>query len=191
MKSIFEELVVDVLREVVKADDSRDKFILIGPCYPKDSLLLEFKGDSYVPKKFETVIKSHPSLKWLLREDDIEVDINEVNDAVCSVFNEMFNSHKTVEKLLGKERASKLVVLAHSRLDCYMLFKTVKWAYGSSNCKNVWKEDLAGSREVLVSLNDELAKHIRNKSLLNISGKFKACAREVKGYLDEKLGMVS
>ena len=189
MKSILEDAVAHELRAICKDDQkTKDKYVLIGACYPKDSLLLDFKDGSYIPKKIEKALKEKPSMKWMLREDDICIDIDLVNDIFVELFNDMFNKPKKILSLLG-DHYSNVIVVSHSHLDCYMMFKTIKWAYGKSNCKNVWKEDMQGHREVLMSLNDELAKHIRNKCLLNISGKFKAYAREVRDYLDERLGI--
>ena len=90
--------------------------------------------------------------------------------------------------IVGKNY-SNMIVISHSHLDCYMMFKTIKWAYGRSNCINIWKEKIEKPQEILLSLNDELAKYIKNKCLLNISGKFKKYAREVKDYLDMKLNV--
>ena len=133
--------------------------------------------------------KYKPQLKWLLKEDDISIDIDCINETLINIFNEMFVDPKKIESIIGKNY-SNVIVVSHSHLDCYMMFKTIKWAYGRSNCINIWKEKIERPQEVLLSLNDELAKYIKNKCLLNISGKFKKYAREVKDYLDLRLNVV-
>ena len=187
LKSIFEKMIGLELQSICQNDTvTNDKYVLIGSCYPKDSILLDFKEDSYIPKKIELSIKDKPQLKWLLKEKGISIDIDSINETLISIFNDMFNDQKKIESIVGKHH-SNIIVVSHSHLDCYMMFKTIKWAYGKSNCINIWKEKIDKPQEILLSLNDELAKHIKNKCLLNISGKFKKYAREVKDYLDMKL----
>jgi len=65
--------------------------IVIGSCYPKDNLLLDFKDDKYFPRKLASLIENRPSLKWLLSETDIEIDIDLMNELFIDVFNGYFN----------------------------------------------------------------------------------------------------
>ena len=142
LESLFMQLVSQELHSMTQDDRvTRDKYILIGTCYPKDSLLLDIKGDSYVPKKILDAIEKTPSMKWLLVEDGISIDIEMVNSIFVDIFNQVFNSQRGHDKVLGPHR-SNVIAIAHSSLDCYMMFKTIKWAYGSANCRNVWKEDV-------------------------------------------------
>lgn len=190
IKRVLEKIISVELNAICKDDTSTsDKYILIGSCYPKDNFLLELNGDAPLPKRLAKAIKSRPCLKWVLKEKGIAIDIDAMNSVLESIFNDIFTKPKSLVALLGSNH-SNVIAVSHSRLDCYMLFKTIKWAYGNANCKNIWKEDLSGRKELLVSLNEELAKHVANKSLLNISGKFKMYAREVRDYLDSKLGIV-
>ena len=161
-------------------------FLVIGSCYPKDNLLLEFKDDNYFPRKLSNLIDSKPSLKWLLKEKDIEIDIDLFNEAFISIFNKYFNRQESKK---SSALAPKIVFVSHMYLDCYMLFKIIKWAYGSSNCCNVWKEKLTERRQNLVALNELMSKYIHNKSRMNKSVKFKKYAHEVKDYLDKKIGI--
>ena len=102
------------------------------------------------------------------------------------IFNKMFNKHEPKRSSMP---TCKTVFVSHSRLDCYMLFKTLKWAYGSSNCCNIWKEKLASRKPCLVAVNDLISKYIHNKSMMNKSAKFKHYAHEVKDFIDDKLGL--
>ena len=67
------------------------------------------------------------------------------------------------------------------------MFKTIKWAFGNSNCVNVWKTSMQNVKPCLVAVNDLVSKYIANKTAMNKSKDFKAIALEVKSYLDEKI----
>ena len=74
---------VDTAIESILAQYGRkDICIVIGSCYPKDNLLLEYKDIDYFPKKLEVLLHNRPALKWLMRETDIDIDID--------LFNEVF-----------------------------------------------------------------------------------------------------
>lgn len=175
------------IEQVLQDARAKDDILLvIGACYPKDNLLLKFKDDCYFPSKLARVIKQKPAVKWLLAEPDIEVDIDLLNEVFNSIFNKRFRSCSAKRSDASSQKA---IYVSHSSLDCYMVFKTVKWAYGSSNCKNLWKEVLEGHRQNIVAINDLVSKYIHNKSRMNKSQEFKKCALEVKDYLDGKLGL--
>ena len=176
---------VDNAIESILAQYSRkDICIVIGSCYPKDNLLLEYKDTDYFPKKLEVLLHNRPALKWLMRETDIEIDIDLFNEVFMQIFNDRFNA-------MPKKRSSMaiphVIYVAHSRLDCYMLFKTIKWAYGSSNCRNVWKERFSSQRQNLVAVNDLISKYVHAKTRINRSRELKQYALEVKQYLDKVL----
>ena len=67
--------------------------IVIGSCFPKDNLLLDFKDNMYFPKKLSSLIESKPALKYILNEDDIDIDINYLNQ----MFNNAFWNKKDFE----------------------------------------------------------------------------------------------
>ena len=166
-----------------------DKYVIIGSCWPKDNLLLKFKDDCYFPKKLEHLLESRPNIKYLLRENDIAVDIEMLNNAIVSIFNRMFKS-KDASCVLG-EGFKNIFALSHSHLDCYALFKTVKWAYGNSNCVNVWKEKMQSQMQHLVAVNELIGRYVQKKSQMNRSYELKRYAKEVKMYMHEKLENVS
>ena len=60
---------------------------MIGSCYPKDNLLLEFKDDSFFPARLSKMLEDKPSIKWLMRESDIEIDISLFNELLIDIFN--------------------------------------------------------------------------------------------------------
>lgn len=153
-------------------------------------MLLKYKDMSSFPDKLDEMLSNKPNIKWVMRENDIEIDIDCINEVCIDIFNDMFTDDKCISKLFGKDYAN-VIVASHKNLDCYMMFKTIKWAYGSSNCKNLWKEQMTNNRQDnLIALNDEIAKNIRCKSKLNHDATFKQYAYEVKDYLDMKLKLM-
>lgn len=93
-----------------------------------------------------------------------------------------------LQKMLGSD-FSNVVAISHKNLDCYMMFKTIKWVYGNSNCINIWKEKMPNAHECLVAINELISKNIKNKSKMNKSSLFKKYALEAKCYLDEVLSI--
>ena len=173
---------------IMSSSKTYDKYILIGSCYPKDNLILSFKTNSYFPKKLEELLEKKPTLKWILKEHDIKIDIDAMNSILVEIFNEMFTKEKKIKIMLGEDY-DNLIMVSHRRLDCYALFKTIKWAYGSSNCVNIYKEKLSNKKQCLIALNELISKYIPNKIAMNHSYEFKTYAIEVKNYLDKKIGM--
>lgn len=188
-KTLSELVALELEYVLSKINKPYSKCILIGSCYPKDSLLLDFREGSLVPKWIEETLQSKPALKWVMKENDICIDIDAVNEVAISIFNKMFQKCASKRCSTNNARDGEVIVVSHSHLDCYMMFKVIKWAYGRSNCENVWKGIANDHKEVLVALNDELAKHIVSKGALNKSKKFKTYAKEVRDYLDSKIGI--
>lgn len=189
LKAILERCIIEAARSSVSTDevDVNDVLVVIGSCYPKDNILLDFKDDSYFPKKLSSYISNHPTVKWVLSEKDIDIDIDAFNESLVSIFNDMFNDISKARDVFGCMYRD-IMLVSHKKLDCYAMFKTVKWAYGSSNCLNLWKTKMQGNRCCMVALNDMISKYIHNKSKMNSSAKFKRYAHEVKDYLDKRLG---
>lgn len=104
-----------------------------------------------------------------------------LNSAIDNVFDDLFKS----SKLLG-DGYENVFCIKHQSLDCYSMFKTIKWVYGKSSCVNLCKTlDLPD--ECLVAVNDLVSKNVKNKSALNSSLRFKKIAIEVRQFLQEKI----
>lgn len=190
MVSMFSQLVdecTDSIVESIQAFSQNDILVVIGSCYPKDNLLLEFKDDSFFPARLSKMLEDKSSIKWLMRESDIEIDISLFNELLIDIFNQRFNQR--FNKSYKCSLQYKTLYVAHKRLDCYMMFKTLKWIFGNSNCINVWKECLSSDRQNLVALNDCISRYIHNKSQMNRSKDFKKCALEVRSFMQNKLGI--
>lgn len=187
LEDALEKLVDKEIRSIVEQYSKDDVFLVIGSCYPKDNLLLALKDNHYFPSKLSKLIDNKPALKWLLAEKDIEIDIDLFNELFIKIFNKKFGRKEP--KRSSNIKSSKVVFISHSKLDCYMMFKTIKWAYGSLNCTNVWKDKLSNRRQNLIALNDLVSKYVHNKSRANKSLELKRYAQEVKDFLNKRLGM--
>ena len=80
--SMLCQCIDNTIDKALSQKKKKDICIVIGSCYPKDNLLLEYKDSDYFPKKLEVLLHNRPALKWLMRETDIEIDID--------LFNEVF-----------------------------------------------------------------------------------------------------
>lgn len=118
-----------------------------------------------------------------MRETDIEIDIDLFNEVFIQIFNDRFNAIPNKKS----NTVPHVIYVAHSKLDCYMVFKTIKWAYGNSNCRNIWKEHFSSQRQNLVAVNDLISKYVHAKARINRSRELKQYALEVKQYLDKVL----
>lgn len=183
LKRLIEHKIDDVATELV----GTNVLLVIGSCYPKDNMLLSLKDDHYFPKKLSVLIEKKRALKWVMAEPDIDIDIDLFNELCIDIFNDFFNRQES--KRSSKAIKPKVVFVTHTNLDCYMMFKTIKWVYGNSNCKNVWKEMFINQRENFIALNDLISKYVRNKNRINRSLEFKRYALEVKEYLNSKLNI--
>lgn len=151
--------------------------ILIGGCYPESNILLKHRDSSdYFPAKLEKLIKTRPSVKWILAEQDIDVDLELFNEIFSEIFTEFAS-----KKISLKPSFRNVVCISHKSLDCYMLFKIIKWIYGKSVCSNVYETSgLSRASLPVVAVNDLLSRYIHNKQAVNRSSEFRKCALEVK-----------
>jgi hypothetical protein len=147
--------------------------------------LLSFKNDSYFPKKISNFLENNDQIKYLLKEKDIDINILKFNDICNKLFNDFFSKNILTKKLGNEYR--NIIFIQHSQLDCYTLFKTIKFIYGKSNCFNM-KEIISKNTELppLVAINEIIKRYI-NCSNLNKSQKMKIISEEIKQYIDEKI----
>ena len=75
--------------------------------------------------------------------------------------------------------------IQHSRLDCYLMFKTLKWIFGKSNCVNLYEQMFATRPVIIYSLNELIDMYVNNKRELNKSEKMKAYASDVKRFIQD------
>lgn len=183
LKKTFRTIIIDIIQEFTEpwTIENPSWMILIGGCYPKNNILLKYHNKKdYFPAKLETIIDKKPSIKWVLSEKDIDIDIELFNELFNEIFVELVN-----EKIQTKLNLKNVVCISHKHLDCYMLFKILKWIYGKSICSNVY--ETSGLSKInklpLVAINDLLSRYIHNKQAVNKSKEFKQYALEVKQQL--------
>lgn len=191
LKAEFEDGIVAAIRYLIESriKSDNDKLVVIGSCFPPENMIMQFKDESYFPKKLNDVMREKPYVKWTLKEYDIAVDMNAVNWQLSEIFNEMFAGDSRVYKSLKKYGVVKndIICVAHKSLDSYAIFKVIKWIYGGSNCMNVHAEKLGDYTPCLIDMNELASKYVHRKNEMNKSHFFKKCALEIKEYLAKKL----
>ena len=83
---MLQDYIVDELKKHVKPVDvlKSDMYFIIGSCFPASNFLLKYKlSNVYFPAKLEKFIEDNSSIKYVLKEKDIKVDILAFNNAVC------------------------------------------------------------------------------------------------------------
>lgn len=190
LQRIFIALLKEVMLQYVKPYDVLDAnyYFILGSCMPKDNLLLKFK-DGYFPEKLNSVIDGKLQLKYLLKEHDIKLDMVLFNQVFIDIFTKFFEDNDAMRKLLGS-KYKNVVFVMNKKLDCYALFKTVKFLYGKSNCTNLY-DKFKDKRSPIVAVNDLICRYVHNKAALNKSHEFKLAVAEVKQFLDEKMKEVN
>ena len=165
-------------RRVAKFDPEAPEYLfLLGGCEPRDNMLLEFRS-GYFPKKLDDLVGSEKCRKYFMKERDIEIDGLFFNKAADLAFEKLFRPGGAG----FASRPGNVFALRHRRLDCYALFKIMKYLYGAKNCVNSWTE-LPG-KERLTAINDLICRYINNKTGMNRSPEFKTAVAEVKQYAD-------
>lgn len=190
LENFFTKNIVATIKSIFKPYDitNVEYNFIIGSCMPYDNILLDFKANGeYFPAKLDKLLQSNIQLKYLLKEHDIKIDIILFNEIFNSIFNKLFSSHSFHMKQFGKT-FSNLIFIQHARLDCYSMFKTLKFLYGKNACTNVWKDCLQAKYSNIVpmiSINELICKYMHNKHELNRSIQFKTIVKEVDCYLKQ------
>lgn len=154
--------------------------VIVGSCIPRDNILLSFKDKKtcYFPDKLERMLEDQPTVKWILSEDGIQLDLLEFNRMLCELFDELFAKSS---KHLGSLK--NVMFISHKKLDCYATFKILKWIYGKTASVNLYEETKLNEKKLpLIAVNDMLSRYIHNKVAMNKSVEFKQCADELKQY---------
>lgn len=183
---IVEKYFIDVVDSIVNDYDilNLKYYFIIGSCMPKNNILLEFRRENeYFPMKLDRLLKSDNNVKYVLKENDIKIDIMMFNSIFIELFNKFFTSSKYVVKKFGN-KSSYIKFIQHKNLDCYMIFKILKYIYGKNQCINVWKQLSSNHKEILISINELISQHINNKSQMNRSYSFKQKVQDVRKFLE-------
>lgn len=184
LEKIFKKYIKLELKKYVKPYDilNLNYYFIIGSCLPKDNILLKYKNDKYFPQKLNKLINSNYNIKYYLKEKDIKLDLVKFNTLFINIYNYLFKENN-LNKFLGSNY-NNVFLIQHNNLDCYGMFKIIKYIYGKDNCVNLYKEHLEDKKSILVAVNDKINEYINNKTELNKSKEFKNIIQEVKMYLE-------
>ena len=110
LKKIFVELLTEELKKNVKAWNVSEPhyFLIIGACYPKQNLLLKYSNGSYFPEKLKKLLSSELSLKYLVREKDVKIDLLKFNEIFVEIFVDFFKDQQKLIRHLGGKKFSNV-----------------------------------------------------------------------------------
>ena len=181
----FKCKIIDELKRYVTQYDilKPNYYLIIGACIPIDNLLLKFKDASF-PKKLDRLLNSDYKIHYILKEKDIKIDLVLFNQVMSDIFNEFFS-----KDVLGKKYRN-VMFIRHNKLDCYSMYKTLKYLYGKSNCINLY-DNFIDKRSPIVAINELIDKYVNNKVAMNRSDDFKTYVNEIKQYINQRLDNIN
>ena len=165
IKKLFKSYIVEELKNHITkySISSPDYYIIIGSCFPKDNILLKYKQDNYIPEKIFKIIDKEPLLKYYLKEHDIRVDIMMFNDVFEELF-VYFSNQKNIKKEFGND-VRNLFMIDNDRLDCKMMYETIRHVFGKANVVNLQKKN--GIEDFVInSLNEKIDNYVHGKHSL-------------------------
>lgn len=162
---------------------------IIGGCDPADNILFEYRSRCF-PGRLTSAVLSGRCGKYVIREKDVKIDSVMFNSSADAVFREMFSDRGRWIDFLGGGRLGVFAV-THSRLDCYAVFKALKYLYGGSNCVNVWKDEMQREKPCVTAVNDLIDKYSAHMSKMNRSPAFRDAVEELRRYCDECMASVA
>lgn len=193
IKQLFKNYIFDELKLYIKPYSiiEPNYYFIIGACLPKNNLLLKYKT-KYFPNKLSKLIDSEFQIQYFLKEHDIKLDLVKFNQIILDIFQDFFGNQQKIAKILKSNDYSNVFFIRHSKLDCYSMFKLLKYIFGKNNCVNIYKEKFQNiySPSPIVSINDLIDKYINNKIAMNKSQEFKQIILELKMYI-EQLGVLN
>lgn len=184
IKKLFVQYISEEIKYLITpySNDNPNYYFIIGSCSPKNNLLMKYRDKGYFPLKLYNMIKMKYDIKYFIKEKDISINIIKFNEVLIEIFNDLFKSRKNIDKYIGKEYQN-LFFIQHRNLDCYCMYRIVKYLYGKSNCINLHKEKLSEVGQVIVALNDLICKYVHSKRELIKSDDFKSIRDEISGYI--------
>lgn len=190
LKKIFKQYIIDELKTLIVPYSilSPNYFLILGACTPKNNILLKNQSQSkYFPEKLTKLINSDFELKYILKEKDIKLDLIYFNSIFSDIFNDFFSANeKKIIKLFG-EKHNNIIFIQHKQLDCYSLFKIIKFIFGKNNCNNIFIQKYLTLKSPIVAINDLIDKYIINKIQISKSAEFKTIIAEVQQFVNERI----
>lgn len=141
--------------------------------------MLKLKNKSYFPTKLDKLVNSDLQIKYLIKEKDIRIDFAKFNKICLEVFEQFFTNKLKLKNL------DNLLFLQHKNLDCYSLFKAIKYSYGKNACINLHKEMYSNIKPSIIAINDLICQYSHKNELQKLK-EFKHATNEVKQFIDRK-----
>lgn len=141
--------------------------------------MLKLKNKSYFPAKLDKLVNSDLQIKYIIKEKDIRIDFAKFNKICLEVFEQFFTNKLRLKNL------DNLLFLQHKNLDCYSLFKAIKYSYGKSACINLHKEMYSNVKPPIIAINDLICQYSHKNELQKLK-EFKQATNEVKQFIDRK-----
>ena len=188
LRNLLDEAFISHLLENVTpwSLENPNHYFIIGACLPKDNLLLDFQQGCMVSERTRKLIDAEYPLRYVFMEDDLKADPVMFNSLVESLFVRYFD-HRRLLRRIGKDY-SNVHFIRHRRLDCYVMFKLMKYIYGRSNCLNLFLQKRMRNNMVIRSVNEMIDSEIDKRGLTG-SIQLRTIANEVRQYLDFCLGI--
>ena len=183
IEKIFLAYIYDILNKMVTPwiVTNQQYYLIIDGCNPFDNLLLKYKTTNYFPAKLSSLINT--KIKYVLKESDISLDINELNLIFLNIFNKLFSGKSKVSDI------SNLIFIRHDKIDCYIIFKLIKHIIGRNSCVNLWENQFKFVNPPLIAVNDLIDKYIHSKHELNRDPEFKQISVEISDFLADRLNL--
>lgn len=176
---IFKNYIIEEIKKHITeySLSNPNYYIIIGSCFPKDNILLKYRQDNYIPEKIFKLIEKEPNIRYFLKETDIHVDLHLFNDVFENIF-EYLLSKKNILKEFGKN-TTNLYMIRNDRLDCKMMYETIRHIFGKVNVVNLQKKGNI-SDFVINSLNENIDKYVHGKHTLIDSNMMEMDREEIK-----------
>lgn len=191
LKNIFKTFLIEELKKIIKEYSilNPEYFLIINGCFPENNILLNYKDDTYFPKKLNMFIKSDLCHKYILKDKSIKIDLLKFNKIFNDIFLEFFKDQKKLISVLDL-KYNNVFFIQNSNIDCYSLFKIIKHLYGKNNCNNLYLAKYKDIKPLFIAINDLINKYINKKTEMCKSENFKKITIEIKQFIDQKISQV-
>lgn len=165
IKKLFKGYIIEELKNHISeySFSNPDYYIIIGSCLPKDNILLKYKQDNYIPEKIYKIMDREPLLRYYLKENDIHIDIMMFNEIFEELF-VYFSNQNNIIKEFGKN-VRNLFMIDNDRLDCKMMYETIRYIFGKVNVINLQKKGKI-TDFAINSLNEKIDQYVHGKHSL-------------------------
>lgn len=178
IKKTFVKYLKDELKNFIPEfkEAAPEYLFIIGSCIPGDNILLNsFGEDEYFPQKFRKILETVPDVKYYLKESDIHIDIRMFNAVFEDIFLDFLNRKVSV--------ARNVFFIRHNRLDCYMMYKTIKQRFGSLTV-NLHKKFFTSDDRCIHSVNENIDMYSHRKLEILRSEEMRPYRDEIYRYMD-------